>query len=365
MDLGGRRSVWAVVGRRHAESGMGDATRSRARRVVVAVLVCLSVVGLAAGVVPLAVAGGSGTRPVAITGRIYLKDRAVRSGGTVHGEVVFQNASTRSKVLMRGCRVDGLFGIGLRASDGYVQAPAFSLVGCSPEQALVAKPGVTVYRFALRATYTACSQSAAGQPPRRSRYWTPSCLKGRSGHHDVMPPLPAGRYTALFFPAGVWHGPHVKPARLVVTATGAAASVPSRKRAVASSVPVSAIERAARSGSGRWSAPAALVSAGTAATSLGISATPGGSLLAGWIEGPPPRVMAGGPTSAGAASASPTSQAVMVAAGRFGAAFQPPIKLSKCQWPSRTPHPRPRFLPTGGHLFSPLVATKVPTARGC
>lgn len=89
-----------------------------------------------------------------------------------------------------------------------------------------------------------------------------------------------------------------------------------------------ATERAARSGSGRWSAPAALVSAGTAATSLGISATPGGSLLAGWIEGPPPKVMAGGPTSAGAASASPTSQAVMVAAGRFGAGFQPPIKLS-------------------------------------
>lgn len=308
---------------------MGDTTKNRARRVVVAaVFVGLIVVALAAGLVPLAVAGGSSGRPPAITGGIYLRHGAVRSGGTVHGEVVFRNSSTNSKVLMRGCRVDGLYGIGFRASDGYVQAPAFSLVGCSPEQALVAKPGVTVYRFTLRATYTACSQSTAGQPPRRSKYWTPSCLKGVSGNHDVMPPLPAGRYTALFFPAGVWHGPHVKPAPLVVTATGVAASARSADRPGGSSVRAFATGRSARSGSGRWSAPAALVGAGTAAGSLGISATPGGSLLAGWIEGPPPKVMAGGPASVGTASASAATQVVMVAAGRFGAGFQPPIKLS-------------------------------------
>lgn len=30
-----------------------------------------------------------------------------------------------------------------------------------------------------------------------------------------MPPLPAGKYTALFFPAGEWHGPRLKPAVLV------------------------------------------------------------------------------------------------------------------------------------------------------
>jgi hypothetical protein len=31
-----------------------------------------------------------------------------------------------------------------------------------------------------------------------------------------MPPLPTGKYTALFFPDGDWHGPHVKPADLTV-----------------------------------------------------------------------------------------------------------------------------------------------------
>lgn len=118
---------------------------------------------------------------------------------------------------MRGCKIDGLCAIGLRASNGYLQTPAFSLVGCSPEQEPVAKPGSAVYRFKLRATYMACSQSTTDQPPTGSTYWTPPCLNGSRGQRDFVPPLPAGNYTALFFLAGKWHGPCVKPARLVVT----------------------------------------------------------------------------------------------------------------------------------------------------
>jgi hypothetical protein len=118
---------------------------------------------------------------------------------------------------MRGCKIDGLFAIGVRASDGYVQAPAFSLVGCSPEQELVASPGTTVYRFDLRATYTSCSQSAQHQLPRDSKYWIPLCLTDSGGRRDIMPPLPPGQYTALFFPSGEWHGPRVQSAGLVVT----------------------------------------------------------------------------------------------------------------------------------------------------
>jgi uncharacterized protein (DUF2384 family) len=45
-----------------------------------------------------------------------------------------------------------------------------------------------------------------------------------------------------------------------------------------------------------------------------------------------------------------------------------PIELlddpaSECQWPPSSPQVRPSVLPTGGHVFSPLVATKFPTAR--
>lgn len=76
-----------------------------------------------------------------------------------------------------------------------------------------------MYRFRIRATYAGCLQSAQHQPPKSSKYWTPLCLKDRGGERDVMPPLPPGKYTALFFSDGDWHGPHVKSANLVVTGT--------------------------------------------------------------------------------------------------------------------------------------------------
>jgi len=118
---------------------------------------------------------------------------------------------------MRGCKVDGLYAIGLRGSNGYIQAPVFSAVGCSPKQQMLAAPGTTVFRFKVPATYSECSQSAKHQPPKGSKYWTPLCLKDSTGERDIMPPLPPGKYTALFFPDGVWHGPRVKSAHLVVT----------------------------------------------------------------------------------------------------------------------------------------------------
>jgi hypothetical protein len=191
------------------------------RRKRAAALVAGSLVGviLATGLGAMAFANGKSgePRPPAITGSIQLKHRDVQSGRTVRGEVVFENRTSKTMILMRGCKIDGLYAIGLRASDGYIQAPVFSLVGCSPEQEMVAKPGTTVYRFKMPATYTACSQSAKTQPPKSSKYWTPLCLKDSSGERDIMPPLPAGKYTALFFPDGEWHGPHVQSAELVVT----------------------------------------------------------------------------------------------------------------------------------------------------
>ncbi len=192
------------------------------RRKRTAALVAGSVVAviLATGLGSIAFASEKSAKPglPAITGSIHLKHREVRSGRTVRGELVFENHTSKTKVLMRGCKIDGLYAIWLRAADGYVQEPAFSLVGCGPDE-MVAKPGTTVYRFKVPATYTQCSQSATHQPPKSSKYWTPLCLKDSSGQRDIMPPLPAGKYTALFFPNGGWHGPHVKSADLVITRT--------------------------------------------------------------------------------------------------------------------------------------------------
>jgi hypothetical protein len=189
----------------------------RPRRAAPVVAVALAL-GLSIAVAAVALASSQRVPPLrALSGAIRVQDRTVESGGTIRGEVVFVNRTSTPRVLMRGCLVDGLYGIGLRASDGYVQAPAFSLVGCHPEQEMVAKPGTTVYRFTVPATYVQCSQSARDQPPRSSKYWIPLCLKDSSGHRDRMPPLPPGRYSALFFPATTWHGPHVEPATVLVT----------------------------------------------------------------------------------------------------------------------------------------------------
>jgi hypothetical protein len=191
----------------------------RSKRIAALVLGVLLAVACATGLGAATSASGKSERPrpASITGSIRLKRREVRGGRTVRGEVVFKNHTSKTKVLLHGCKVDGLYGIGFRASDGYTQPPVFSLVGCRPAQEMVAKPGTTVYRFKVAAKYVECSQSAKDQPPKSSKYWIPLCLKNSSGERDIVPALPAGKYTALFFPDGNWHGPRVKPADLVVT----------------------------------------------------------------------------------------------------------------------------------------------------
>lgn len=202
------------------EAGISDTKpHRRGKRLAAVVAGLLAAALLATGLTALALASrisADSTGP-AITGSIQLNHTDVETGRTVGGQVVFHNRTSRTRVLTRGCKIDGLYAIGFRASDGYVQEPAFSLVGCSPEQTLVARPGRTVYRFKLRATYTACLQSSKGQPPKGSKSWEPLCLRDSKGERDIMPPLPAGKYKALFFPAGKWHGPYVRPARLIVT----------------------------------------------------------------------------------------------------------------------------------------------------
>lgn len=73
---------------------------------------------------------------------------------------------------------------------------------------------------------------------------------------------------------------------------------------------------------GRWSSPTPLVPAGTATPSIGLAATSGGSVLAGWVQGPPPMVFAGGAfrssareSRASKAHASSSTQEVTVADG--------------------------------------------------
>jgi hypothetical protein len=191
--------------------------RHRRRKPITTLLAGLLGAALASGIASCA--GTTAAKPgsVPIIASIHLTQGTVQSGKTVHGEVVFENRTSRTKVLMRGCKIDGLYEIGVRASDGYAQGRAFSLVGCLREQEIVAKPGITVYRFKLSALYTACLQSNVHRPPKDSKDWLPVCLKDSSGERNIMPSLPSGTYTVLFYPADKWDGPHVQAASLVVT----------------------------------------------------------------------------------------------------------------------------------------------------
>ena len=73
----------------------------------------------------------------------------------------------------------------------------------------------------------------------------------------------------------------------------------------------------------------ALVPAGVATGSLGLSTTAGGSLLAGWVQGPPPQVFAGGPNvSRSARTRAGGRQQAMLATGSLAAGFRRPLVLT-------------------------------------
>lgn len=154
---------------------------------------------LGAGVATVALAGaGESPGRRSLTAMIVLARSRVPAGGTVSGKVIFDNRGSKPKVMLRGCVVNGLYAIGFRAADGYIDQPAFTAVGCSPEQSMVAKRGRTVYRFKTRASYTVCGPG--DRQPKRSRYWIPPCGT-KPNRRGGMPSLPVGEYTAVFVPS--------------------------------------------------------------------------------------------------------------------------------------------------------------------
>jgi hypothetical protein len=158
----------------------------------------------------------STSEPAGVTARLVLRPDRVRPGGTADGRLVLTNGRSKTVVLLRGCRINGLYGIGIRSPHIKIQGPAFTLVGCLRHQTLVAKPGTTVYGFKVAARYTGCTQALKDELPRTSAYWTPLCGKRRDGERNIMPSLPPGTYTTVFVPNGKWKGPAVHSARLVV-----------------------------------------------------------------------------------------------------------------------------------------------------
>ncbi|MGC9222131.1 MAG: hypothetical protein ACP5H2_12455 [Solirubrobacteraceae bacterium] len=180
----------------------------------------MAVVLAALALATLADGRGLRLKHASLSALIALAPGRVAAGAPISGKLILQNITTKPKVVLSGCGLDGLYAVALRAPDGYIQDPVFAQVACRHKQTLVAKRGTTIYRFKIRGTYTACSQSPDHHWPKRSENWLPLCLKRSSGKREIMPLLPPGKYAALFFSDGTWTGPTVKPATLVVTKHG-------------------------------------------------------------------------------------------------------------------------------------------------
>ena len=129
-------------------------------------------------------------------------------------------------------------------------------------------------------------------------------------------PMPSGAVTRLGFRvvlANMWRAALIAGG-LPVAGSATAAQLSGRASAAAGAdgrVAHSVVRRECAAGSpmtplglssagtsgtsvGRWSSPTPLVPAGTATPSIGLAATSGGSVLAGWVQGPPPMVSRAG-----------------------------------------------------------------------
>jgi len=117
-----------------------------------------------------------------ISGLVRSDTATVRAGAKVRADLVLHNNSDRTRVLARGCP-HGFVELML-SSRTVTASPAWALPACS-DATFVARPGTTIYRLEVPATYLGCTMR--GHPATGG---TPSCLPG-----NRMPPLPTGAYT--------------------------------------------------------------------------------------------------------------------------------------------------------------------------
>jgi hypothetical protein len=142
-----------------------------------------------------------------LTGSIVLDRNRVAVGENVGGKLIFRNHSSSRVVMLRVNGCGQPYAVTLRSA--HWTQPAVFTSDCGRQEAVVAKPGMTVYRFTVEARSDSCSASGPSGPG--------LCLKDSHGIRDIMPVAPPGRYTTVFTPSATWHGPKIREATLVVT----------------------------------------------------------------------------------------------------------------------------------------------------
>lgn len=162
-----------------------------------------------AAVIVAVIAGGCGGTSQ-LTGNIMLDHARAAVGEDVSGKLVFHNRTSSRVVMLRASACGHPYWVTL-GSASWAQPVIFTF-DCRTEEALVANPGVTVYRFTIDARSQGCSATGASGPS--------LCHKDSHGNRDIMPVAPPGRYTTVFTPSAAWHGPKINEATLLVTRAG-------------------------------------------------------------------------------------------------------------------------------------------------
>jgi hypothetical protein len=158
---------------------------TRARRIAGASLGGAALIaGVAAcGTTSTVFGGGAAANRPTLTSLVRVEHSTVRAGQTVHAELVLRSTAGRVRVLDRAC--PNHF-VALVLSSGRLSTgAAWTLPLCRPGVAFVARPGTTIYRLSVAATYGRCIMR--GHPLAGGE---PQCLRG-----NRMPPLPVGSYT--------------------------------------------------------------------------------------------------------------------------------------------------------------------------
>ncbi|MDE3132376.1 MAG: hypothetical protein KGL16_14590 [Acidobacteriota bacterium] len=156
-------------------------------------------------------AAACGTAKPELTGKIVLDHTRVAVGQGDSGELVIDNRTSNPRVMAHACRTDW-YEVTLR-SPRWDEGSVFVSDTCFNEENMVAKPGVSVFRFRIPARSIDCVGDVSGPGVIR-------CAKISSSNSTIMPLVPPGRYTTVFASGGDWAGPQIKDATLVVTRAG-------------------------------------------------------------------------------------------------------------------------------------------------
>jgi hypothetical protein len=159
------------------------------------------------------VAGASGSASAPIQVRVSLQHGRVLAGQPIKGTVVLTNATSRS-ITVESCARNGWLQVGLKGR-GYAYQPNSTLIACPPSIRIA--PGANRFPVTVQTTYEGCLQ-AGGQ----SATSLPPCTSAGP------PPLPAGKYSATVFIAGLAHVSHTQHATTVtlLRPTGSKSSPP-------------------------------------------------------------------------------------------------------------------------------------------